>query len=125
MTQDLMSDRAVSDARELYYRKLANGDIPDVTNYGARFGVTGYIESGNPFSSNFSPARFFVGSSTISITTVNNDSLQFRLANDTSVTSAMHQFGFGTYLPEVPSWSRPYPMGTTRQTYTWTEPRRQ
>lgn len=102
-------------------KKVAAGIVPpDVDSYGTKFGIPGYIESGNPFSDRFSPARFFVGRYTIEIDTLQNGDLQFRLENDTSVTSAGHQVGLdkGYLGVELPSWSRPLPFGTISQTFT-------
>lgn len=131
LTRDLQSEAAVNSARDAFYAKnaaaLQAGDanaLSPLTNYPATFGVTGYVQSGNPFADTFSPARFFVGSYSISIYPYNNgDDLLFVLRNDTGVTSAMHQFGFNG-ASEISSWQRPSMFGTLSQTYYWVEPRR-
>ena len=51
------------------------------------------------------------------------DNLVFALNNTTSMTSAMHQFGFNAgQMGEVGAYAQPTPGGNVRQLYTWTEP---
>lgn len=123
MTQDLVNENEVDHARDYFYKKIDKGEEAKLTDFSAKFGIGGYIESGDPFASTFSPARFFVGSYAINIYTMDDGNLHFVLTNSTNTTSVMHEFGFGSMnVPNFPSWSRPYPGGDFGQVYTWIEP---
>jgi hypothetical protein len=132
MTDDLMNEKRISEARTSFYGKnaavMATGNNPNQRDkMVAPFGIMGYVESGNPMSSDFSPARFFVGSYTIEMAPINNSAdVLFELKNDTTLTSFAHDAGFNNsrccFGFEIPPWSQPLPGGTIGQTYRWTEP---
>jgi hypothetical protein len=129
MTQDLANEPNVERARAAFYAKyadkMAGGGLDGSeyrTNVGAPYGVSGFIEAENPFGSPYSPARAFVGSHRIDIFAINGGSeLLFELSNDTSTTSAGHNFGFNGDW-ELSPVSRPGPFGTISQKFWWTEP---
>jgi len=112
-TQDMMSASGVSRARDFFYQKNSNNpadQLQPVTDYAARFGISGYIEAGT------NSTQQFVGSYSVNITPNNNGQITFEVNNTTSMTS----FFYGVW-PNAWNSSAGHMMGNYGQTYTWTE----
>jgi RHS repeat-associated protein len=113
---DLMDSPGVERARNYFYSKnAAGGQLQDVTNYAARFGLSGLVAAGT------SPIAQFVGSFGVDITPVASedaDYLRFTVTNNSSMRSFAHGIG--------PAYERSTfgPGGNMRQTYEWYEQRR-
>jgi len=121
---NLRKVKYVQNAINLYNDK--NGDIShcgcsestammaSVTNYGSRFGAKGYLDA----TLTHNPTWHFVGKFTIEIFPVGCNDIRVELTNNSSFKS----FAYGI----APAWERSTfgPMGSMRQTYSWTQPRK-
>ncbi|WP_298609895.1 RHS repeat-associated core domain-containing protein [uncultured Thiobacillus sp.] len=106
---DMMDAPGVNGARELLYSTNAQS----VTNYRASFGLIDYLTTS-------SPTQQFVGSYRVDVFTVNAGAdLMFVLNNNSSFKSLTYGAG--------PAYERSTlsPGGNMRQTYWWTEQRKQ
>jgi RHS repeat-associated protein len=113
-TQDMMNAPGVNAARDLFYQKNVSRPVDQllpVTNFAARFGLSGYVQAGT------NSTQQFVGSYGVEIMPNSNGTITFSVNNTTSMTS----FFYGIW-PDSWNPSAGHPMGNYSQTYTWTEP---
>ena len=109
---DMIDAPGVNDAREIFYAKNGATGMEHVTNYAARFGASDYFTTS-------SPTQQFVGSYRVDVFAVNQSQAMFVVNNTSSLKSLTAGVG--------PAYERSTfgPGGNMRQTYWWTEPRRQ
>jgi RHS repeat-associated protein len=113
VTSEMSKSSAVDDMRQRFYAKFKDQkDLMGTSyvGYSGKFGLSGLFHAG------INPIQQFVGSFRGSIYSFDGKTIWFYLTNETSFKSLTYDVG--------PEWNRSSfsPMGSTYQTYMWSEP---